>query len=404
MLTEGWDANNVTHILGVRAFRSQLLCEQVVGRGLRRMNYTPDPQTELLPEEFVDVYGIPFSVIPYKGKTSTTPVDRPVNHVRALPERAAFEIRFPNVEGYVYSLQRPCIRVDFSKVERLVVEPDQTPTATFVRIITGHLEGATRGGGIGAFIEHNRAEYYSIHHLQEIEFEIARQAVATLVGEGPQAAVKGSARTRGMARHQLFPQVLRIVHQYVSEKVDFRGVHPCELGLEKYVKRIRERLLDAILPDETQGESPLSPVLNRHKPIGTSADVDFTTRREVHGTWRSHVNAVVLDSKWEQTAAFQLERETSPAFCYVRNDRAFLLIPYEYEGVQHHYEPDYLVRLKTGKTLILEVKGQEDDHTHAKHQAAQRWVSAVNNWARLGLWDFLVCRDPQALPGQLTGC
>ena len=97
MLNEGWDANNVTHILGVRAFGSQLLCEQVVGRGLRRMNYTPDPQTELLPEEYVDVYGIPFSVIPYKGKPSRTPPDRPVNHVYAIPDRAAYELRFPNV-------------------------------------------------------------------------------------------------------------------------------------------------------------------------------------------------------------------------------------------------------------------------------------------------------------------
>src|SRR5439155_8341567 len=68
MLTEGWDANNVTHILGVRAFASQLLCEQVVGRALRRMDYTPDSQTGLLTEEYADVYGIPFSVIPFKGR------------------------------------------------------------------------------------------------------------------------------------------------------------------------------------------------------------------------------------------------------------------------------------------------------------------------------------------------
>ena len=114
MLTEGWDANNVTHILGVRAFGSQLLCEQVVGRGLRRMNYTPDPQTELLPEEYVDVYGIPFSVIPYKGKPSRTPPDRPVNHVYAMPERTPYEIRFPNVEGYVYALRKPSITADFA--------------------------------------------------------------------------------------------------------------------------------------------------------------------------------------------------------------------------------------------------------------------------------------------------
>jgi len=140
-----------------KAFGSQFLCEQVVGRGLRRMNYTPDPQTELLPEEYVDVYGIPFSVIPYKGKPSQAPPGRPVNHVYAMQERTAYELRFPNVEGYVYALRKPSVRADFSTLERLVIEPERTPTATFLRIITDHLEGGARGGGIGEYVEHNRA-------------------------------------------------------------------------------------------------------------------------------------------------------------------------------------------------------------------------------------------------------
>src|SRR5207253_3362388 len=42
MLSEGWDAKTVTHIMGLRAFTSQLLCEQVVGRGLRRTSYEVD--------------------------------------------------------------------------------------------------------------------------------------------------------------------------------------------------------------------------------------------------------------------------------------------------------------------------------------------------------------------------
>ncbi|MBI4594750.1 MAG: hypothetical protein HY730_00040 [Candidatus Tectomicrobia bacterium] len=402
MLTEGWDANNVTHILGVRAFGSQLLCEQVVGRGLRRINYNPDPQTELLPEEYVDVYGIPFSVIPYKGKPSRTPPDRQVNHVYALPERAGYEIRFPNVEGYVYALCKPSIKVDFSQLERLVIEPEQTPTATFLRIITDHLEGGVRGGGIGEYVEHNRSEYYARHHLQEIEFEIARKIVADLVGEGSQAPVKGTAKARGLARHQLFPQVFKVVRKYIGQKVDFRGVNQCELGLEKYVKRIKERLLDAIVPDEQEGEMPLLPLLNRYKPIGTTGDVDFTTKQNVHTTQRSHVNAVVLDSSWEQTAAFYLEQQTDHVFCYVRNDRPFLLIPYEFEGIQHHFEPDYIIRLKNGKTLILEIKGEENDQDRAKYQAARRWVTAINNWERLGAWSFAVCRDPALLPKQIA--
>ncbi|MBI4317699.1 MAG: DEAD/DEAH box helicase family protein [Chloroflexi bacterium] len=403
MLNEGWDANNVTHILGIRAFGSQLLCEQVVGRGLRRMNYTPDPQTELFPEEYVDVYGIPFSLIPYKGKPSKTPADRPTNHVYALPERAGFELRFPNVEGYVYALRKPSVKADFSRLERLSIEPQNTPTATFLRIVTDHLEGSAHGGGIGDFVEHNRQQYYAHHHVQQIEFEIARQTLAALVGEGMEAPVKGTARTRGLARHELFPQVLRIVRRYVVEKVDFKDVNPCELALEKYVRRIKERLLDAIVPDEEQGELPILPVLNRYKAIGATADVDFTTKRIVHSTERSHVNAVVLDSTWEQTAAFYLEQQRDRVVCYVRNDRPFLLVPYDYEGVQHHFEPDYLVKLKNGKSLVLEMKGEESDQDRAKHQAAKRWVTAVNNWGRLGVWDFVECRDPHTLPRLIAG-
>ncbi len=403
MLNEGWDANNVTHILGVRAFLSQLLCEQVVGRGLRRMNYTPDPETGLFPDEYVDVYGIPFSVIPYKGKPSRTPPDRPVNHVYAVPERAAFELRYPNVEGYVYALRKPSVKADFSKLERLAIEPENTPLATFLRMVPDHLEGSAHGGGIGGFVEQNRREFYARYHRQQIEFEIARQIVAQLVGEGEEAPVKGSARTRGLARHELFPQVLRIVRRYVAEKVDYRGVDPCELALEKYVRRIKERLVIAIEPDEAQGELPILPILNRHKPIGTTTDVDFTTKRNVHGTERSHVNAVVLDSTWEQTAAFYLEQQRDHVMYYVRNDRPFLLVPYEYEGVSHYFEPDYLVRLKNGKSLVLEMKGAEDDQDRAKYQAARRWVTAVNNWGRLGTWEFAVCRDPQILPRMVAG-
>ena len=96
-----------------------------------------------------------------------------------------------------------------------------------------------------------------------------------------------------------------------------------------------------------------------------------------------------------------LEQQSDFVATYARNERPFVLIPYEYEGVQHHYEPDYLVRLQSGVTLVLEVKGKETDQDKAKYQAARRWVTAVNNWARLGRWDFVVCRDPWALPQKL---
>jgi len=70
--------------------------------------------------------------------------------------------------------------------------------------------------------------------------------------------------------------------------------------------------------------------------------------------------------------------------------------------VDYRHEPDYLVRLKNGKTLILEIKGEEDDQDRAKHQAAKRWVTAINDWGRLDVWDFVVCRDPALIPRQIA--
>lgn len=135
MLSEGWDANNVTHILGLRAFGSQLLCEQVVGRGLRRMDYTPDPATGLLTEEYVDVFGVPFSLIPFEGRPpgdAPPPDDRPKHEVMALPERAGFEIRFPVVEGFVIDLQQHAVTCDVAAMQRTRLDPTETPNAAFL--------------------------------------------------------------------------------------------------------------------------------------------------------------------------------------------------------------------------------------------------------------------------------
>jgi Restriction endonuclease len=404
MLTEGWDANNVTHILGLRAFRSQLLCEQVVGRGLRRMHYTPDPETELLTEEYVDVYGIPFTVIPFKGRpvNQTQPEDKPKNHVRAMPERAALEIRFPIVEGYAFALKRNLIKCDVGSMDPLVIEPNREPTATFLLPTVGYQEGTASQAAPFGFVEQDREEYYSHTHLQAIKFQVTRLVVAHLVGE---AGGRSDAKARVMrlkSRHQLFPQVLRFVDEYISRKVDFKDVDRRELGLEKYVTRMVGYLCDAIVPDESEGEPPLLPVLNRYKPTGTSADVDFMTTRPCHGTQKSHVNQIVLDTRtWESSVAFRLE-SSELVDRYVRNDHLGLLIPYEFQGVDHVYEPDFIVQLANGLIVLLEVKGYADAKAAAKRHAAIRWCNAVNNSKEYGLWYPHVCKDPHHLERELS--
>ena len=331
MLNEGWDANNVTHILGLRAFTSQLLCEQVVGRGLRRMNYTPDPETGLLTEEYVDVYGIPFSVIPFKGRKPGTLVpDLPKNHIRSMPERKDYEIRFPVVEGYAFALRKNEIKADIKSMEPLFVEPERTPTAVFVKPAVGYDTGNPSALGPGQFEEQNRQEYYNTTHIQAIKFEIARRIVLNLVGGGNlQPDRNSNPKLRLQSRHRLFPQVYRLVDAYVETKVDFHGCNPCEIGHERYTTRIVERLMAAIQPNDVEGETPLLPILNRYKPIGTSAEVDFMTTRSCHGTERSQINQVVLDTDtWERSSCFRLEQSEVVDY-YVRNDHLGLGIPYE---------------------------------------------------------------------------
>lgn len=399
MLSEGWDANNVTHILGLRAFHSQLLCEQVVGRGLRRMDYTPDPTTGLLTAEYVDIFGVPFSLIPFKGRQpgkGPLPEDRPKHEVMALPERKAFEIRFPIVEGYVVSLKRNLVTCDIRQVERTVLDPWSTPTAAFVRPQVGYQVGYPSAHGGFGFELVDRQTYYNSVHPQTIEFEIAREIVRALT----EAAHAGKERLRRESRTVLFPQVLRIVQSYVRERVEFNGLHPCEVGLQTYAQKIIGLLIAAITPDDEQGETPLLPRLNRYKPIGSTESVHFKTVKPVQITGVSHLNFVACDTgSWEQAAVFQLEKlaKENVVFSYVRNDRLEFNIPYELYGNPQVYEPDFIVRLRNDVSVVLEIKGKSFEDTDAKHQAAKRWVSAVNYWAKLGEWDFLVCREPQKL-------
>lgn len=414
MLNEGWDANNVTHILGIRAFGSQLLCEQVVGRGLRRINYTPDPDTGHLTPEYADVYGIPFSVIPFKGrkKRKREEGDKPVNHVRAMDEREQYEIRFPIVERYSFALDKNEIKADIASMDKLWLEPEYTPTAVFLEAAAGYQVGNISTQRPGNFIKQTREQYYQQTHLQTIKFEIAKQIVFKLVGDRQTAPDPDSnPELRLISRHRLFPQVFRYVDKYIETKVDFRDCNPCELGLQRYVMSIVDRLMTAIRPDKTQGEVSLTPILNRYKPIGTSADVNFFTKRPCQGTHRSQVNLVVLDTNtWERSACFYIEASDAVKY-YVRNDHLGLSIPYQHQGVPHNYEPDFIVRLNDGTNVLLETKGYKRQLESLKSEAARRWVAAVNNWNRerlgdaeqQGKWVFHVCEDPQLLNRELEG-
>jgi len=388
MLTEGWDAHNVTQILGIRAFLSQLLCEQVVGRGLRRTQYD-----DFSVPEYADVYGIPFEVIPVKKKPrGTAPEPKPTTLVQALSDREHLKIDFPRVEGFMYQVKNK-IRANIAAIEPLVIDPRTEPTETVVRARVGYQVGTAHLAGVGDPIRQSRKEFYENVRLQPIYYEIARRITIALLAQ---------ADFKMQARQILFPQVLQIAKNYIAPlaeggRVEYHHVDQREIGLEIYVQRIVERLITAIRPDEKVGESALLPRLERFRPRGSTSEVLFRTAKSAKPTIKSHVSHVVLDTKrWESSVAYYLE-QSDLVHSYVKNDHLDFTIDYEFGGSQHIYLPDFLVKLKNGITLILEVKGYEDEQSRAKHETAKRWCEAVTRWGQMARWEFVVCREPNLL-------
>jgi type III restriction enzyme len=387
MLTEDWDAQNVTQILGLRAFTSQLLCEQVVGRGLRRLNY--DDFSE---PEYVDVYGVPFEVIPVKKKpVSRTEVVKVSTLVRALPERKYLEITFPRVEGYIFDV-RSRIRLNLDAVPFLQIGSDE-PTEVTVKPQVGYRIGRPDRLGPGPEIVHDRNPFHREVRLQATVYEIAAELTRRLKEK----------REEWSARHILFPQVLAAVWQYLEERVVVvdQDTPLEEIALLKYKQQIIERLTEAIEPDIEAGEPPILPVIERFRPIGSTAEVLFRTVRPCVGTTKSHVSHVVLDApKWEHSVAYQLERMPE-VIAYARNDHLDFTIPYEWHGARHEYRPDYLIRWRCDNgrevKIILEVKGFETEQDRQKGAAARRWVRAVNRHGEFGRWAFALCKDPGRL-------
>jgi type III restriction enzyme len=381
MLNEGWDAQNVTQILGLRAFTSQLLCEQVVGRGLRRTNYD-----DFTAPEYVDVYGIPFEVIPVAKKTQTLIEQQRLSTlVRALPERKNLEIRFPRVEGYIVDVKQK-IQADVDSMPRLIIDPTREPTEVVAKDFVGYRIGRPDRLGPGKEVIQDRNPFHSFHRLQTTVYHIAAEVTEKL---GPEK------------RPFIFPQVLELTWQYIEKRVRVKPEAKLEdAALRKYMDVIISRLCDAIRPDTEAGEVPILPRIERYRPVSSSSEVMFRTVRECYGTAKSHVSHVVTDSRWEHSVAYQLERNPH-VFAYVKNDHLDFEIPYEFEGVTHGYRPDYIVRykLKDEKevNIILEVKGYESEQDRAKQTAAKRWIDAVNHHGGFGAWKLFVCRDPHRL-------
>ena len=385
MLTEGWDANTVTHILGVRAFGTQLLCEQVVGRGLRRMSYSVGANS-LFEPEYAEVYGVPFSFIPSAG-SAVDPKPGPMpTRVRALEERIACEMTFPRLVGYRYELPSEHLSATFTQDSKLALSTSELPVKTELASIIGETDMHTLYG-------------LKDRRLQEVDFRLASLTLECYFRDHD-----------NNPKPWLFPQLLRIVRRWREECLTCKdNTFPQLLLMAELAHDAADRIYRAIVAS-TPDLKTLLPVIRPYDPLGSTRYVDFDTIKDVYRTAadKCHISHVVADTgTWEQKMAQVLE-EMDEVICYVKNQNLGFTIPYTLNGEERGYIPDFIVRLaltpnpspKDGRgeptlNLILEVSGEARKDKAAKAATARNlWVPAVNNHGGFGRWAFLEITDP----------
>ena len=378
MLTEGWDANTVTHVLGLRAFGTQLLCEQVVGRSLRRQSYALNEQG-LFDAEYADVFGIPFD---FTAKPVVAPPQKPAEtvQVKALsPERDDAEIHFPRVAGYRVELPDDQLTADFTEDSRLELNPKLVgPTIT-------HNQGII-GQGHDLTVEHldrvrPRALLY--HLTQRLLYNHWRDP-------------------NGEPQLNLFGQLKRIAGQWLEECLICKGgTRPAQLMIADLADMACERISAAITRAELDRQ-PVKVLLDPYNPTGTTRHVNFTTSRtQRYATGdRCHLNWAILDSGWEGEFCRVLDSHPK-VLAWVKNRNLGFEVPYCLGGVARRYVPDFIVLVDDGMgaddplRLVVEVKGFRAEDAQAKKANMETyWVPGINALRSHGRWGFLELRDP----------
>lgn len=372
MLTEGWDANSVTHVLGVRAFGTQLLCEQVVGRALRRQSYDLNEES-LFNVEYADVLGIPFDFTaqPVIVKPQAPRETIAVHAVR--PERDRLAITFPRVEGYRVELPNERLVACFTADSVLELSPALVgPSVTHNRGIVGE--------GVDLTVQHLADTRQST-----ILFYLAKHLLYTKYrdpGQEPKLHLFG--QLKAIARQWLEGGYLRCTG----------GTYPAQLLYQEIADMACERIKAAITAAAV-GDRPIKVILDAYNPTGSSAHVSFTTSKPTR--WqtdprRCHVNWVVCDGDWE--AEFCRVAEAHPRVrAYVKNQGLGLEIPYLYRALPRKYIPDFIVQIDDGRpdplNLVVEIKGLRDEDAKDKaNTIGAYWIPGVNNLGTYGRWAF----------------
>ena len=373
MLTEGWDANTVTHVLGVRGFTTQLLCEQVIGRALRRQSYDLNEDGKFN-VEYADVLGIPFD---FNAKPVVAPVQKPRESVQIKairPDRDDLEITFPRVSGYRVELPDERIGAEFNDNSRLVITPDMV--------------GATEtlnSGIIGEQVDLNLVHTNDLR-TSTLLFHLTKRLVETKWREPGQEP-----------RLELFGQLKRVAKQWLDNYLECKGkTYPAQLMYQALADMACEKITAGIVTKHA-GETQIKAMLDPFNPTGSTRHVSFNTSKP--DRWqtsvnRCHVNWVVLDSDWE--GEFCRVAEGHPRVnAYVKNHGLGLEVPYRFAGEMKRYRPDFIVLVDDGRgeedllRLVVEIKGYRGEDAREKANTMESyWIPGVNHLASYGRWAF----------------
>lgn len=380
MLSEGWDAKTVTHIMGLRAFTSQLLCEQVVGRGLRRTSYEVHPETGLFEPEYVNIFGVPFTFLPHEGgEDGPPPPPAPKTAVEPDPAKARFEIRWPNVVR-IDCIFHPTLTLDWPKVRQLQLEAAQT---TQVAELAPILEGKPDVAKINRIELERLAREF---RTQRIIFETARD-----VFDQMKHSWRGSREVLLAQLVQIVEQFIRSSHIAILPPLFYQDELSRRLIITLNMSRVVQHIWEAVRQENTER---LTPVFDRDHPIRSTGEMrTWYTGKPCERTRKSHINVCVYDSAWEASDAFALD-DSGHVAAWAKNDHLGFEILYVYRGVVRKFRPDFLVRLESGDMLVLETKGQDTEPDKVKRRYLEEWVQAVNTQGGFGKWHWDVARAP----------
>ena len=378
MLTEGWNCQTVTHIMGLRAFSSQLLCEQIVGRGLRRTSYELNDKGMFDPE-YVNIFGIPFSFIPQEDAGGGSP--RPASPrvpIYPDPDKEMYKITWPDVERIDHNI-RPKLSVDFAKVEPLEISriakiaelaPEVDGQPDYDKIKTIDLEKLVQAT-----------------RMQELLFETTANVYDQMNYDWQEKINQAFAiqQILGIVEDFLHPDKFRAEPQSFQENETRRKI-AIMMGMEQIVRKIFSAIIH-------QNLTELAILYKNPKYHSTKDAIEWRTAKKTKPFKKTHMNLCVFDSAWECAHARELDRNPA-VVAWAKNDHLGFEIPYVHNGIQSVYIPDFIVKLTKDDYLILEVKGVKKDKDTSKWDFMKIWTEAVSQDEENGKWHFAVSQDP----------